>query len=47
MKNENNKKIPKSELEYTVKYVFKNDSNVDINKIIKESFLIQINNAKI
>lgn len=46
MKNVKNESIPKNEEEYKVKYVFKEDSIVDINKVIKECFLMQINKIK-
>lgn len=38
--------IPKEE-EYKVRYVFKKDSNVDINNIIKECFAMRIKTANI
>lgn len=46
MKKDNNKNIPKNEQEYKVKYVFKEDSIVDINNVIKECFLIKLNTQK-
>lgn len=33
--------VPRKE-DYIVKYIFKEDSNVDINEAIKESFISQI-----
>jgi hypothetical protein len=45
MENKKNA-IPKEE-EYKVKYVFKDDSNVDINNVIKECFAMKIRTADI
>jgi hypothetical protein len=38
--------IPKKD-EYKVKYVFKEDSNIDINNVIKECFAIKIKTANL
>ncbi len=38
--------IPKKN-EYKVKFVFKEDSNVDINNVIKECFVTQIRTLKL
>ena len=38
--------IPKKE-EYKIKYVFKNDSNLDINEVIKECFIAKLRTQKI
>ncbi len=32
---------------YKVKYVFNENSNIDINEILKECFLMQIKNLKV
>ncbi len=37
--------IPKQE-EYKVKYVFKEDSKVDINNVIKECFVMKLQTTK-
>lgn len=44
MNNKESKKIPKNEDEYKVKYVFKEDSNLDINEVLKKCFMSEINN---
>lgn len=38
--------IPKKE-EYKVKYVFKEDSILDINNVIKECFVMKLKTAKL
>lgn len=38
--------IPKKE-EYKIKYVFKEESNLDINEVIKECFLANLRVQKI
>lgn len=35
------------ENKYKVKYVFNENSNIDINEILKECFLMQIKNLKV
>ena len=39
---EKNKKIPSSEKDYKVSFKFDNKSEIDINDIIKESFINQL-----
>ena len=40
-------KVPQSATEYKIKYVFKENSNVDINEVIKESFVAKLRTQKI
>lgn len=40
------KNIPKEE-DYKIKYVFKEDSNVDVNEVMKKCFLMELNAKKI
>ncbi len=47
MKTYKNKKISENEEIYKVKYVFNNNSNVDVNDVIKECFMMQINKKEI
>lgn len=44
MENKKNA-IPKTE-EYKIKYVFKNDSNMDINEVIKQCFVAELKTQK-
>lgn len=41
MKKREKNSVPRKE-DYKVKYMFKEDSNVDINEVIKECFISQI-----
>ena len=47
MKDEKRKNMPKNEEDYKVKYVFKEDSILDVNKVIKDCFLMELNKAKL
>ena len=40
------KVLPKKE-EYKIKYVFKDDSDLDINEVIKECFIAKLRTQKI
>lgn len=46
MNNKKQRTVPKEE-QYKVKYVFKEDSNIDINNVIKECFIKKINMVNI
>lgn len=41
--NKNKYKRDSKEQQYKVKYVFKEDSNIDINNVIKECFIKKLN----
>lgn len=43
MKNCKDEKNFKNEEKYRIKYVFKEDSNVNVNDVIKECFMMCIN----
>lgn len=44
---ENRKNAMPREEEYKIKYVFKEDSNVDVNNVIKECFAMKLQTAKL
>lgn len=46
MEEKNKKSVPKKE-EYKVKYVFKEDSIIDINNVIKDCFIMKLKTDKI
>lgn len=43
MGEKQNAGIPKQEVDYTVKYVFDEKSEVDVNEVLKKCFLNEIN----
>ena len=45
MGKQNKSPLP-NETEYTIKYIFKEDSIVDINEVIKECFIMKLQNTK-
>lgn len=47
MENKAKKKIPTDKKDYKVKIVFKEESIVDINKIMKECFLMSLKNQEL